>query len=115
MPKRSEVYGYWIGEDEIYEAGYEDHHGKGIEILDTVHGITEEGYFGYKSVCIHLFALGYVRVINHSYDDGHDVEYREDVPHSKLQKEFIKDASRVDIVNEHRSTISVKYNETVDA
>jgi hypothetical protein len=98
-----EIYGYWIGEDEIYEAEYEDHHGKAIEILRDVHGITE--HTGYNAVCVCLFNMGYVRVTNHSYDEGWDVEYNGKVHHSKLQKEFIKDATRKDAVDGNRRRI----------
>ena len=99
---RAEIYGYWIGADESYIAEYEDHHGKGQEILQEVHGVEDADELGYTDVCCRLFNLGYVRVINHSYDDGHDVEYNGKVPHSKYQKQYISEARYKDVVDHER-------------
>ena len=106
---RPNVYGYWIGKDEIFEVGYECHAEKGAGILierfgERAHKLLQE--FGTYAV---MYRLGYVRVVNYSHD-GHGVEHRTHFKLSRLQKSFVNDANHIDIVDHRGRTIESIQN-----
>lgn len=103
------VYGYWISpKNEIYEVESYSHEEMAYNILaEKFHMTTEELYnrlhdyntpYRLINVYIIMFRLGYVRVVEENGTDKVNVEYRHDAKLSKLQKEFVKDANRVDKV-----------------
>lgn len=90
----STVYGYWVGENDLYECRMFEHEDCGQKILYDVHHIVpgsvySAGYSLYKV----MYKLGYVRVVNELNNET-SVAYGNNVHHSKLQKQFIKEATR---------------------
>jgi hypothetical protein len=96
----SYIYGYWVSRDEIYEVPYCEHHEKAREIIRELHAdeFAESGMTVYEF----MFHKDYVRVVNSRYDSDYGVQYRKGGKFSKLQKEYIKDATLIDA--EHNPT-----------
>lgn len=91
------IYGYWIDKDDVIDVPYCEHYETAREILrarfgDRYSRIHNSNWNIYRW----MFRLGYVRVVNDRYDDDYGVQYYSGTKLSKLQKEFIKDASMVD-------------------
>jgi hypothetical protein len=92
------IYGYWIAADDIIEVPQWGHEGTAYDILKDKHGIDTGEIEG--SVYDVMFYLGYVRVVNeYGQDGGHKAQHWQEAKHSKLQKQFIKEAEIVDTWN----------------
>ena len=91
----STAYGYWIGKNDIHECRLFEHEKVAENILFSLHQIVPGSAFraGY-SVYRVMYRLGYVRVVN-EYNDETSVSYG-NVKHSKLQKQFIREATRTE-------------------
>lgn len=87
------VYGYWIAPNEIIEVSTWGHEEAAHKILAQKHGVLDMDINVYDL----MFFLGYVRVVNDwDEDGGHRAQHWAGAKHSKLQKQFIKEAADVD-------------------
>ena len=85
-------YGYWISKDNIIPVVKEESHIE-VAIECILRRVTK-----IASTYALMFRLGYVRVINYQ-EGGYGVEYWKGAKLSKIQKQFIEDASDIDAVN----------------
>ena len=105
----SKLYGYWVSRDEVYEVEYCSHYDTALEIIETLYGTDGRARVensSEASVYRYMFHLGFIRVVNDINDDDNDeysVQYRKGTKLSKLQKEFIKDATYCDVSNDPKS------------
>ena len=101
------LYGYWIGKDEIFDVTRQENHDDvAYKILTEKYNVPIDRLFNSPySIYSFMFSLGYIRVVN--FDGTHGVEYYKNARLSKLQKEFIRDAESIDVVDRHRRI--VKY------
>ena len=89
------IYGYWIGQDDIIEVPQWGHEATAYDILEAKHGISKSEVP--NSAYDVMFFLGYVRVVNEAGEEGgHKAQHWTGAKHSKLQKEFLKDAEILD-------------------
>jgi hypothetical protein len=93
-------YGYWVSKDEVYEVPHCSHYEKAEEIIRELH--ADEFEQSGMGVYEFMFRNNYVRVVNSRYSDEYGVQYRKGGKFSKLQKDFIKDATQKDV--EHNPT-----------
>lgn len=95
-------YGYWITKEDIHPVvGSCQHYRVAVEVLTKLFEVDEKRIEDSRfDVYRIMFRLGFVRVVNG--DGEHNVEYRHDSKLSKLQKQYVKEASYVDKVNYRR-------------
>ena len=87
------IYGYWIGQDEIYDVlSVHGHEEIALEILVNVHDLLQKN-IGSNTYNL-MFYLGYIRIVNEG--GGHKAQHWKDAKYSKLQKQFLKEASNLD-------------------
>lgn len=90
----SKIYGYWIGKNDIHEVRKWGHEEAAYDILEKVHGINRDSIEGAYDL---MFYLGYVRVVNDAGEEGgHKAQSWPKAKHSRLQKQFIKEAEITD-------------------
>lgn len=104
----SKLYGYWVSRDEVYDVEYCSHYDTALEILETLYGAEGRARVensSEASLYRYMFHLGFVRVVNDLAEgsDEYSVQYRKGTKLSKLQKEFIKDATYCDVSSDPRS------------
>lgn len=92
-----QVYGYWVGKDEIIEVPTYGHSEIAEEILRDRYHIPPSAVYGSDfSFYQFMFKLGFIRIVN-ELDGTHCVQYHDSTKLSRLQKQFVTEASRVHI------------------